>query len=113
MALALLSPTKSHEQAIALDGELSFETPASALPIDRLCDLVAELTDVGHEHAIDAVLEAHDDLGATPDPLDLVARALVKLRRGTAADRARLAQPLRYAPHGSLRRWERSRPAAN
>lgn len=113
MALALLSPTMLQEPRIALDGELSVETPSSTLPIDRLCDLVAELTNVEREHAIDAVFESLNDLGASTDPLDLVARALVKLRRGTAAERARLAQPPRYVSHGSLRRWERSTPAAN
>lgn len=112
MALALLSPTRLHERTIALDGELSVQTPSSTLPIDRLCDLVAELTDVEREHAIDAVFETLDDLGASTDPLDLVARSLVKLRRGTAIERARFTQPSRYAPHGSLRRWERTRPAA-
>ncbi len=113
MALALLSPTRFQEQTIAPDRELSDQIPPCTPPFDRICELVAELTDVEREHAIDAVSEANDDLGATADSLDLVAAALVRLRRGTPTERARLAQPPRYVPHGSLRRWERSRPAAN
>ncbi len=117
MALALLNPTRLRGRRIDPHEEQSAH-PSSNTPVrmDRICDLVAELTDAERSHVIDAVFEARSDLGdrvSGPDPLDLVACALVKLRRGTASDRARLLEPPRYVPHCSLRRWERSQRVAD
>ncbi|MCP3857875.1 MAG: hypothetical protein GY745_02500 [Actinomycetia bacterium] len=114
MALALLNPTSLSGRRIDPHEELSAHTSSSTpVRIDRICDLVAELTSTDQSHAIDAVFEAHSDLGdrvSGPDPLDLVARALVKLRRGTAADQARRLEPPCHVPPCSLRRWEGSQP---
>jgi len=102
--------------------------PASRRDV-RLAELVAELTTVGDDAALDAVR----DQGEAADPLLAVARALTTLRRETEPedrlrvvgflrpDRRRLPRrPRAAAPgdphpfdphlvhHGSLRRWERS-----